>query len=48
MNEDLKKNDLLLVIKIERCRRNTFEILTLQERLLKINHNKNKNDKEMN
>ena len=33
IDDELKKNDLLLVTKIDRCSRNTLEFLKLQERL---------------
>ena len=33
INDELKKNDLLLVTKIDRCSRNTLEFLKLQEKL---------------
>ena len=35
IDDELKKNDLLLVTKIDRCSRNTLEFLKLQERLHK-------------
>ena len=35
IDDELKENDLLLVTKIDRCSRNTFEFLKLQERLHK-------------
>jgi DNA invertase Pin-like site-specific DNA recombinase len=35
IDHKLKENDLLLVTKIDRCSRNTFEFLKLQERLCK-------------
>ena len=35
INDELKKNDLLLVTKIDRCSRNTLEFLKLQEKLFK-------------
>jgi DNA invertase Pin-like site-specific DNA recombinase len=33
IENELKENDLLLVIKIDRCSRNTFEFLKLQKKL---------------
>ena len=35
IESELKKNDLLLVTKIDRCSRNTLEFLKLQEKLFK-------------
>ena len=35
IDDELKKNDLFLVTKIDRCSRNTLEFLKLQERLYK-------------
>lgn len=35
IDDELKKNDLLLVTKIDRCSRNTLEFLKLQEQLYK-------------
>ena len=35
MEEELKPNDLLMVTKIDRCSRNTFEFLKLQDILFK-------------
>lgn len=35
IDDELKENDLLLVTKIDRCSRNTLELLNLQERLYK-------------
>ena len=35
--QKLKKNDLLMITKINRCSRNTFEFLKLQDILLKKN-----------
>ena len=37
INQKLKKNDLLMVTKIDRCSRNTLEFLKLQDILLKKN-----------
>ena len=35
IDHELKEDDLLLVTKIDRCSRNTLELLKLQERLYK-------------
>ena len=37
INQKLKDNDLLMVTKIDRCSRNTFEFLKLQDILFKKN-----------
>jgi len=37
MQEELRANDLLMVTKIDRCSRNTFEFLKLQDILFKKN-----------